>query len=229
MKKLFLIVTLIIVSFAFLSADVYIKQETKAGPQTSTQETWFGTNKMASISDQGSVIMDMANKKILIVNHKSKTYVEAGLPLDMMKLMPEQMAGMMQSMMSGMEVSLAPNGQTKKIGNWNTSGYDFTIKMMGMEIKMTMWASKDVPFDWKKYMDMSAEMYKVSMRMGDKFVKEFQKLEGYPVATEMSMMGMDINMTTVEITQKTPGSGVYAAPAGYTKTDKLSMGDMQGR
>lgn len=225
MKKLFLILTLVVVSFAFLSADVYVKQETKTGPKTSITETWFGKGRMATISDQGSVIMDKANKKVIIVNPTAKTYVETGLPLDMTTIMPEQMAGMMKSMMDGMEVSLKPNGQTKQVGKWNSSGYDFTIKMMGMEIKMTMWASKDVPFDWKTYMAMSADMYSVSMKMGgEKFINEFKKLEGYPVAMDMNMMGMDVKMTTVEISKKTPGPEVYTVPAGYTKTDKMEMG-----
>jgi hypothetical protein len=98
-----------------------------------------------------------------------------------------------------------------------------------MEIKMTMWASKDVPFDWKTYANMYSEMYKVTMRMGDKFVEEFKKLEGYPVATEMNMMGMNISMTTIEIAKKAPGPNVYSVPADYTKKDKFAMEDMQGR
>lgn len=227
MKKLFVIATLVFVSFAFLSADVYIKQETKAADKTTIQETWLAKGKMAQLSDSGSFIMDLNNKKVLIVNPKSKTYVETTLPLDMAKLMPEQMAAMMQGMMSGMEVSLAPNGQTKKVKEWNAKGYDFIIKMMGMEIKMTMWASKDVPFDWKNYLAIHGEMYKVTMRMGEKFVEEFKKLEGYPVATEMNMMGMNITMTTVEISKKTPGPGVYSVPDDYTKKDKFSMEDMR--
>ena len=99
--------------------------------------------------------------------------------------------------------------------------------MMGMEYNMTMWVTKDVPFDWKKYMKMYGEIYKITMRMGDKFIKEFEKLDGYPVLTEMSMMGMNITSTVVEISKKTPGPGVYSVPTGYTKKDKFDMGDMR--
>ena len=229
MKKLFVIITLLFVSFAFLSADVYIKQETNAAGQTNIQETWLGKGRMASTSTSGKFIMDIAKKKVIMLNPTSKTYVETDLPLDMSKIMPEQMAAMMQGMMSSVEVSLNPNGQTKKIGNWNTKGYDFNIKMMGMEMKMTMWASNEVPFDWKEYLGIYSEMYKVTMNMGEKFVNEFKKLEGYPLATEMNMMGMNITTTTVEISQKTPDPGVYSVPAGYTKKDKLSMEDMRNR
>lgn len=227
MRKLFLILTLVIVSFAFLSADIYVKQQTKAGQQASIQETWLGTDKIASISDEGTVIMDMTKKKLFMIDHKSKTYIETTIPLDMAKLMPPEMASMMQGMMSGMEVRLSPNGKTKKIANWNAKGYDFNIKMMGMEMKMTMWASADVPFDWKKYAAIYSEIYKVSLRMGEKFMKEFLKMNGFPVATEMTMMGIDITTTTLEISKKTAGANVYSVPSGYKKKDKFTMEDMQ--
>ncbi len=95
-------------------------------------------------------------------------YIETTIPLDMTKLMPEQMAQMMKSMMDGMTISIRANGQTKKVLNWNTEGYDVKITMMGMEIKMVFWAAKDVPFDWKKYTSMYSEVYKAQFRMGEK-------------------------------------------------------------
>lgn len=233
MKKIVLILTLVVLTTAFLCADVYIKQNQKIGAMMGQQakefvsEIWLGNNKMAMVSPETSMIMDIAGKKITIIIHANKTYLETDLPLDIAKLMPEQMAGMMKSMMDGMTVSVQANGQTKKVGNWNTKGYDFNINMMGMNIKMTMWVSKDVPFDWKKYSQVSGELYKASFRMGDSFMKEFEKMDGYPVASEMNMMGANIEMTTVEISEKSPGAGVYSVPAGYNKTDKMSMGSMK--
>ncbi|UCH98006.1 MAG: hypothetical protein JSV88_14450, partial [Candidatus Aminicenantes bacterium] len=234
MKKLILIVTVVVVSFALLQADVYIKQKTKTGAfmgqpaKELIQETWLGTNKMASISDEMSMIVNLAEKKVYMVMHKSKNYVEAALPLDITKLMPEQMAPMIKQMMDGMTISVKPNGQTKKVLNWNAEGYDVNMKMMGMDMKMTFWASKDVPFNWKKYSDLYTEVYKAQFRVGEKFMEEFKKIDGFPVLTEISMMGMDINIKTMveEITKKTPGPGVYSVPDGYKKTDKLPMQGM---
>jgi len=228
MKKIALIVTLVVLTTAFLCADVYIKQLTKTGAfmgqeaKEVVNEIWLGNNKMATVSPDMSMIMDIAGKKIFLITHANKSYVETDLPLDMSKLLPPQMA----AMMDGMTLSVQPNGQTKKVGNWNTKGYDFTISVMGMNMKMTMWASKDVPFDWKKYSDMSGELYKAMLKGGESFMKEFEKIDGYPVASEMNMMGMGLNveMTTVEISEKSPGAGVYSVPAGYNKTDKMSMG-----
>jgi hypothetical protein len=235
MKKLILIVTLVGISFAFLHADVYIKQKTSSGafmgqpPKDVFTEHWLGTNKMAVISPGTSMIMDLGAKKMYMVYHKNKSYIETALPLDMAKLMPEQMAQMMKGMMDGMTISVQPNGQTKKVSNWNANGYNVKMAMMGNEIKMTFWASKDVPFDWKKYGSMYSEIFKAQFRMGEKFIEEFKKVQGFPVATEMDAMGMKVTTTTVEISQKNPGPGTYSVPAGYAKKDKLSLEDLQQR
>jgi predicted SpoU family rRNA methylase len=233
MKKLFLVVTLVLLSAAFLSADIYIKQETKTGAfmgqaaKDIVQEQWFGNNRIATITQDNSFIINMAEKKFYMINHKSKTYVESTLPLDIAKLMPDQMAGMMKAMMEGMTVSVQANGQSKKVGNWNTKGYDVNITMMGMNMKMVFWASTDVPFDWKKLALLSGELYKAQMRLGEKFVEEFKKIEGYPVASDMEMMGMKVSMVTSEISEKTPSANIYTPPAGYTKKDKFGMEDMK--
>lgn len=233
MKKLFLALTLVMLSVAFLSADVYIKQQTKMGAfmgqpaKDTVQEQWFGNNCIATVTQDTTIVINMAAKKYLMINHKTKTYVEASLPLDMSKLMPEQMAGMMKSMMDGMTVSVQANGQSKKIMNWNTKGYDVNMTMMGMQMKMVFWASTDVPFDWKKLALLSGELYKAQMRLGEKFVEEFKKIEGYPVASDIEMMGMKMNMVTVEMSEKTAPANLYAPPAGYTKKDRLGMEDMQ--
>lgn len=233
MKKLFLVLTLVLLSAAFLSADVYVKQQMKTGAfmgqpaKDMIQEQWFGNNRLATITPENSFIINTAEKKFYMINHKTKTYVESSLPIDIAKLMPEQMAGMMSAMMEGMTVSVKPNGQSKIIGNWNSKGYDVTITMMGMPMKMVFWASTDVPFDWKKLATLSGELYKAQMKLSEKFVEEFKKIEGYPIAQDMEMMGMKVSMVTTEISEKTPSANVYAPPAGYTKKDKFAAEDIK--
>jgi hypothetical protein len=235
MKKLIFIAALLVISFTLLHADVYIKQKTNMGafmgqpPKELIQEYWLGKNKMAVISQEQSMILDLDAKKLNMVIHSSKTYIETGLPLDMNKLMPEEMAQMMKGMLDGMTISIQPNGQTKKVANWNANGYDLKITVMGIEIKMVFWASKDVPFDWKEYSYLYSEIYKAQFNVGEKFMEEFKKVQGFPVETEVDAMGMKATTTTVEISQKKPGAGTYSVPAGYTKKDKLSEQDLQNK
>ena len=103
MKKLMVIVLAVLISFAFLRADVYIKQETKTSAfmgkpaKDIVQETWLGNNKMAMISADNGFVLNLDKNEMYMVNHKTKSYIVATLPLDFSKLMPEQMGQMMKS------------------------------------------------------------------------------------------------------------------------------------
>jgi len=71
------------------------------------------------------------------------------------------------------------------------------------------------------------------MRLSEKVLKEFEKIKGFQIATEMNMniMGGDIKTTSVvqEISEKTPAGNVYAVDKTYKKQEKFSMQDMQNK
>ena len=117
------------------------------------------------------------------------------------------------------------------VGKWNSTGYDVDMNMMMMQMKMKVWATTEVPFDWKAFAKMYVNVSKMQF-MDDAAIAEFMKINGYQVASEMSMdmMGSKLKVTSQveEITQKPAPAGIYAVPAGYTKKDTLSMADMQG-
>ncbi len=237
MKKLLVVISLVLLMAAFLSADVYIKSSIHTGAfemmgqkqpaKDETSEQWIGKNKFAQINPQQQVILNLDKKLMHVVYHATKSYVEAALPLDMAKLLPEQVAKMM-SMMK-ITVTVNPNGQTKKVGKWSCTGYDVTMDMMMMKMKMTIWATTDVPFDWAAYsQNMMPQVMKMGGQMLDEAaVKEFQKIKGFNVLTEMSMdmMGSQLKVTTkvTEISTKTPPAGTYDFPKDYKKQDKLTM------
>jgi hypothetical protein len=234
MKKIVLMMMLVMVSFAFLSADVYVKQEGKTPEfmgqpgKTTITEQWFSKTRIATISDAMTVIVNLEQKKVYMVFPKTKTYIESNIPLDMASLFPEEMAAMMKGMLDGMTVTVQPNNQTKKIATWDTIGYDGTMTVMGMEMKMTFWVTPTPGFNWKEYSDLFTEVYKVQMRMSEKAIAEFKKIQGFPVYTEIQMMGMTITTSVIEIDpNKTPTPGIYTVPAGFTKKDKLAMDDMK--
>lgn len=211
------------------SKDFYIKEEIEPHPMAAAakvknmgKEIWLGSNKMAVISEDSHFIFDLNKNKLYIVNHKNKTYVVATLPLDMKKLMPmDYDSAMLKMDRDSMTFTIKPNGRNKKILNWNTKGFDMNIKMNGIDIKITFWASEDVPFDWKKYLYLYAELYKLQFRMGQKFIEEFKKIKGYPLATEINFMGVEIKSTPSDILYKSAGAGVYSVPPDYTKKDNI--------
>lgn len=236
MKKFFALTAFVLMVALSLSADVYVKQKTHTDgmmgqPATDViQEQWIGDNAFASVSSDQSIIMDMKKNLMYWVNHKSKSYVESTLPMDLTKLLPPEyaaMAGMMT-----MTATVSPTTETKKVGQWNCTGYDVTITMMGMPMKMRLWATTDVPFDFNQFnAKIWGNVLKGQMMFDEASVKEMMKIKGFQIASEMSgeMMSMKFNTTTevLEISKKNPPANVYAPPAGYAKKDKLSMEDLQ--
>ena len=192
-------------------------------------EQWIGNNQMVNITGDKVMILDMNKNVMFIVNPKEKSYVETALPLDMSKLIPKEMAPMMAMMK--MTVKVNPNGQTQKVGKWNCSGYDVDMTMSMMQMKMKVWATTEVPFDWKAFSKMYANVAKMQF-MDDSSIAEFMKINGYQISSEMTMNVMGANMKVVtqvaEITQKAAPAGLYSVPAGFTKKDSLSLQDLRG-
>ncbi len=239
MKKIFFAVILVLVVALMLPADVYIKTNVHTDAfsmmgqnqpaKDEVMEQWVGNNQLVNKTGDKIMIMDMNKKMMFIVNPTDKTYVETTLPLDMSKLVPKEAASMM-SMMK-VTVKVTANGQSKKINKWNCSGYDVEMGMMMMQMKMKVWATTEVPFDWKLFAKMYANVSKMQF-MDDAAIGELMKINGYQMASEMTMdmMGSKLNVSSqvAEISQKPAPAGIYAVPAGYTKKDKLSMEDMRG-
>jgi len=234
MKKLVLAFIVVLAVAFLLPADVYIKTKMHTDPmmgqpaKDEIMEQWVGNNQLANKTGDRVMIMDMNRKLMLIISMKDKTYVEATLPLDMTKLLPKEAAQMMS--MFKVTVKVAANGQTKKINKWNCTGYDVDMTVM-MPMKMKVWATTEVPFDWKMFSNMYANVSKMQF-MDDAAISEFMKINGYQIASEMTMdmMGTQIKVTSQveEITQKPAPAGIYSVPAGFTKKPTLSMEDMRG-
>ena len=240
MKKNVLM-ALILISAAFiLRADVYIKTQIHTDPMAvmgqtqpasdQTTEQWIASDKMATVMGDRVMVMDTAKKMAYIINVKEKTYLETPLPIDMAKLVPPE-ASQMMSMMK-VTVTVAPNGKTQKVDKWNCVGYDVGLNMPMMPMKMSVWATTDVPFDWKKFSELAMAASKMGM-IDEQSMKEFQKIEGFQIASETSgdVMGAKLKVTSrvVDIVNKPAPAGIYSVPAGFTKVDKLSLQELMGK
>ena len=183
-----------------------------------------------TITPEQTMIIDMKKNMAYFINPKAKTYVETPLPLDFAKILPPEaaaMAGMLK-----MTATVTPTTETKKIGSWNCTGYDVNMTIMGMSMKMRSWVSTDVPFDAAAFnAKFLGNMLKGQMRLDDASAKEFGKMKGYQIATDMTgdIMGAKMHNTSevVEMTKKAAPAGTYAVPAGFTKTATLSMDALQ--
>lgn len=231
-------------SAVFVCADVYIKQKTHTdafevmGQSQPAKDVinnmWLAENKMASLSEDQSFIIDLEKNKVFWMNTQKKSYIEMDLPLDISKYLPEQAAEMMANM--NISVAVQPTTETDTIAGKKCTKYDVTMTimmMMTMEMKMKVWATEDVPFDWKKFQDKMIQMFSPTMPLGEEALNAFKQIKGWQMRSEMTMNMMGTDMKTVqevmEIAQKDAPAGTYTVPEGYTKQDKFSLEDMQRR
>ncbi len=237
MKRILIVFLVLAFSGSLLVADAYIKTKThtsafeimgqKQEAKDEITEQWVGKGRMAMVSPESKTLIDLGKNTIVMINHQDKTYLEAALPLDMSKLLPPEAAGMMAMMKPKVQVS--PNGQVRKIGSWNCKGYDIKMEMMMMSMNIAVWATTEVPFDWKEHQKMSANLMNLQGQIIDEAaMKEFFKIEGVQIASEINMnvMGADMKVKTEvqEISDKNPPADLFSIPAGYKKIDHISMG-----
>ncbi len=235
MKKLFLLVILIVFAFGLVNAEYYIKTRVHTDPFTmmgktspakdEVNEIWFTNNKSVFIKADMKVIVDEKAGKVYMINFKNKTVLETSYPFKLEDVLPEQMKAMMSMMKISVKVN--PTGETKVINKWKCSKYDVTMSAMGMNMNMEVWASTNVPFDWKELMRKGQAIYKLTMRMDDNSLREFEKIKGIQISTIMTMNVMGSNMKTTsmveEISKKTPPADLYSIPSNYKKINKLEF------
>jgi len=230
MKKLLILTALLLVSMFLLQADYYIKQKVDVNAmgqqKKQTMETWIGNKKVATLADTTSFIMDQGAKKMYMIVHASKTYSEFDMPIDPSKLMPAGRGQQMAQMMKNMTIKITNTSKTKQIAGFKCQAYEMVVsmEMMGQKVtnNITVWASTEVPFDWKSMVDMQVAMAgMMQMGSGDKFVKEYKKIKGFQLGMDMEMnfgMGkMTMKSEAVEVSKKKAKAGTYTVPAGYTK------------
>lgn len=239
-RTLTIVLTLILFVSLSYSAEVYIKQQSHTDAfemmgqsqpaKDEISHIWLGENKMATHGKDQSVIINLNDKKMYMINHQNKSYVEMDLPLDISQYFPPQFS----QMMSNITVKVNPTGESEKIRDWKCTGYDVEMNIMMMTTKQKIWASTDVPFDWKMYSEkMLPKLIQSTMMLGEDSAEEFMKIKGFQIKTEstMNMMGTDVKSTSevVEITKKNAPAGTFDPPSDYEKRDKFSMQDLQRR
>ena len=230
MKRPVLALLLLILAAPAFAADVHVTVKTHTDPMTvmgqatpardDVQELWISSSKMAMVTKERASVVDLDKNMMYIVNHGDKSYVETALPVDFAKLLPPEAASM--AAMMQMKVTVTPGAETKKIGAWDCTSYDATMNMMGMTLKMKIWATTQVPFDLAAFTaKMLPAVMQSQMAMDVASVKEFAKIKGYQIATETTgdVMGAKMRTTTevVDIVQKAAPAGLHEPPAGYTR------------
>ena len=160
MKRTAIILVLmsLLVGFSY-GADTYIKQiiQNKAfvleGQEHEAKEeiieTWIGKNRLAKHGQGRSLIVLLDKKIIYIIDHVQKSYVEMTIPVDIHKYFPEPL----EQLMGQVTVTVSPTEEFQKIGKKECKMYEVDIDSFMISMKMKVWATLDVPFDEKTYLE----------------------------------------------------------------------------
>jgi hypothetical protein len=225
-------------------ADIYMKQKHHtdatqmmgmAQPAKDiVSEIWITDKGFRSDDPEHSTIMLANAQKVIVVDHKAKTYMEQ--PLNMEEMMagggedqsPEDKAAMKQMMqnMMKMDASVAETGEQKTINGWKSKKYILKMNMAMGTITNEVWATEDLKVDKKIYEQLTnralAAMPGLQSSM-ESMHKEMEKIKGVQVLTvsNFTMMNQPHKSTTelLEFKEKPAPGNIFDIPAGYTKQE----------
>ncbi len=184
--------------------------------------TWISKNKMRQ-DDGGatSIIIRLDKDKVFILNHVDKTYSEMDLPVKLEENLTPEAKQIIQVMK--ISSSVTETQETRVIKGWRSQKFsaDIPISMMGMDMPMTMeiWASKETGINLKTFRKFYAVLLSINPFTKD-LVEEFQKIEGYPVLTKISMRVKGVETKSQEeiitVEESKAPRGIYDLPSEYT-------------
>ncbi len=234
----------LLVSFSALGQGLYWESTTTGGPmgdKGSLSQNYAMPKMFKIVSPTKIMILRMDQEKIYDADPAKKTYSEmtfaemeayAKKASDKMaqfqekiKNMPPEQRKQMESLgalMGGADkpVEIKATGDTKTISGFACTKYVMT---RGGKDLSTMWVTKDVAgFDnlRKDWMEFGKRMATLTNMTG--LGDAYQKMDGFPIETDMDMMG---KMTTIvtKVEKKSTPASEFAVPDGYTKTESPMM------
>lgn len=212
--------------------DAFSQMGNEVPARDVTEVSWLGKGRMRSDEGDRVTIVRTDLKKLYILDTKAKTYSALDLPVDLEKLMGEEMAPMMKSMFADMKVTVTPSTDTKKIKDWNVTRYTVSMTMSMGTVTKEIWTTKDVEFDKADFHQTMTAVMSV-IPGGAEMGGAFEKIEGFPISGEstQTMMGSTIKAKeeVVSIEKKEPAEGWYDVPKDFTEKPFDFMADMAAR
>jgi len=232
-----------LVATQVLTADVYIKQKRHTGEmnfmgqnkpaEDVEEEIWMTDKGVRTDSDKTSAIMLFDEKKLYMIDHEKKTYME--MPMDFEKLSSEmmkdqneedvkKMQGMMQNMMK-IEASVEVTDEKQKINDWNCKKYILTMNMMMGTITQEIWATEEIKIDESLYSKYATSAYSAMPGMQaalGSLLEEMKKIKGVHVKTITSQKVMNQNFESwtelITFKETSAPDDIFQLPSGYKKT-----------
>lgn len=228
-----------------LGQGLYWESTTTGGPlgDKGNLSQNYAMPKMFKIVNATKVmILRMDQEKIYDVDPAKHTYSEmtfadmenyakkAGDKMaafkEKIKNMPPEQRQKMESLSAMMgggndaPVEIKATGETKTVSGFACKKYVMTRS--GKDLA-TMWVTPDVSGfaglrkDWMEFGKRMATLTNMT-GLGE----AYQKMDGFPMETEMDMMGK-MTTTVTKVEKRSTPAGEFSVPAGYTKVDSPMM------
>ncbi|MCP4350731.1 MAG: DUF4412 domain-containing protein [Desulfobacterales bacterium] len=187
-----------------------LQEQMKAQFKTKTEivKNYLASDAFRSETPNNIMIMEFGNMIMYQINTKDKSY----LKFDLMSVMGGKKGQMDKMMNEGMKIT--PTKETKEISGYKCKKYNVTI----MGANTEYWISKDVK-GLDEFKAMNKKMEKIAekspMLKKMNMAGMMNKLDGFPVQTVMSIMGMSTITTLKTIEKKSLDKELFKVPNGY--------------
>lgn len=223
MRQLLVIIMIINIT-SILSADTYMRMETRQDAfqmlrrempaKSLMKDIWFNEDKMRMDTGDNTIIIDLENNSYYFIYHDKKQYYIGELPIDLNSVVSQEQSAFLESMK--VSVSIIPLEGRKEI-----SGYDcrpYRLEVIGPVIIITgeIWATEDMG-------TFNDGFYSGTIRFsntGQDYGKELAGISGVIVHMDAVVRSMGANIK-IESRLKKAGTksadkGHYDVPDGYT-------------
>jgi len=192
--------------------------------QDETGTLWLSADKFRKDAGGQSFIVDLQAKKLFIVSHPDKSCQTVDLPIDLTKLVPEEMLPMFEQMAErmNMRVEVTPTDETREIAGYPAKLYRVAARSdQGLESDQELWMTEAVEFDVEGYRKMTEALFAMQP-LGADWKKEILAIKGFPVLQETTvrMMGNEFKSREelISVEEKEAPAGTYAPPPDYAVT-----------
>ena len=165
MKRFLAAALLVLLASPAFAQDVYVKTRAHSDAfaiadrsqpaRDDVFEQWFSGGKTAQSGRDIGMIVDLDANMAYIIIHGDKSYVPLPLPMDIIKILPPEVASM--APMIQMSATVTATAETKTIGQWNCTGYDVALSVMGVQGTQRVWASTEPPAGYTKKATLSIQ------------------------------------------------------------------------
>jgi len=204
----------------------------KATDLTLAREWWFGRNQMAFIIPDWCYVFDKARGRILVINTKDRYFVEASMNADTRDLVDPGYVAALSRVQANGTVAKSPYKRTVLgLGCPGTVVSEWLVVdgQHSFDRDRTIYATVEVPFDWRLNRDLTAWML-TFFNPEMAYFGGLRSIEGFPLAevdvsvrnTQRIEYGTEVTMMQEEPTPQR----FYDIPQGFSRREKLSRRDL---